>query len=574
MTPSCRASRKRCASVSAIMGRTGKRAKLGEQDRLEGWRLLSAATSLRRLAAASMLALAFGPATALAAPASHHAHLPAANLKRNTPRAHDSIVSRGGAVGATLLALGSGYDSPRGSAPVRALQRLLARQGEEPGPIDGRFGPLTERAVLRFQVDHGLGVDGIAGTHTLAALSSPSPVVYPGAGYGDPIGSRPVRALQRLLVRAGDQPGPIDGRYGPLTERAVMRFQADHGLEVDRIAGERTFARLLEQTHAYRSQPRPTGSRPRPANHRSGRSPRTTNVRHISHPMGWPAVVLLVLLAGLGLVALLTTARYTRPRRSERLVDQPKRLLDGPKTATSGNNAVTTSSGNRALLLERRASPGVAWWAQPAVSSAKPASIQGEDEDDPRVMFKRGVLFESEGNLDEAEAAYRRADQRGHAAAACNLGALLEELGDRDGAKVAYLRADRRSDADGAFNLGALLERQGDLDEAKAAYRRADRRGHAAAACNLGVLLEQRGDLTGAEAAYRRADQRGDACGALNLGGLLAERNELVIAEAAYRRAEERGHADVANLARVALAGLAVTPVGTNGSKGGASDVQ
>ena len=43
---------------------------------------------------------------------------------------------------------------------------------------------------------------------------------------------------------------------------------------------------------------------------------------------------------------------------------------------------------------------------------------------------------------------------------------------------------------------------------AEAAYRRADDRGHRAGASNLGVLLQEGGDLDGAEAAYRRAEER------------------------------------------------------------------
>ncbi|MGH2892125.1 MAG: hypothetical protein ACRDPM_02485, partial [Solirubrobacteraceae bacterium] len=46
---------------------------------------------------------------------------------------------------------------------------------------------------------------------------------------------------------------------------------------------------------------------------------------------------------------------------------------------------------------------------------------------------------------------------------------------------------------------------------AEAAYRRADERGDTNGAFNLGVLLEERSDLAGAEMAYRRAGERGDA---------------------------------------------------------------
>src|ERR1700750_220087 len=51
-----------------------------------------------------------------------------------------------------------------------------------------------------------------------------------------------VRAVQRALVRRGYSVGApgIDGRYGPLTTRAVLRFQARRHLEVDGIVGPRT----------------------------------------------------------------------------------------------------------------------------------------------------------------------------------------------------------------------------------------------------------------------------------------------------------------------------------------------
>jgi DNA invertase Pin-like site-specific DNA recombinase len=43
--------------------------------------------------------------------------------------------------------------------------------GGSPGPADGRFGPLTEAAVLEFQRQQGLAADGVVGKLTRAALS-------------------------------------------------------------------------------------------------------------------------------------------------------------------------------------------------------------------------------------------------------------------------------------------------------------------------------------------------------------------------------------------------------------------
>jgi TPR repeat protein len=55
-----------------------------------------------------------------------------------------------------------------------------------------------------------------------------------------------------------------------------------------------------------------------------------------------------------------------------------------------------------------------------------------------------------------------------------------------------------------------LLEARGELSAAEAAYRRADQRGDAAGALNLGGMLAERHDFARAEAAYRRAAERGD----------------------------------------------------------------
>jgi len=71
---------------------------------------------------------------------------------------------------ATLLAPGAGYAIPKGSQPVRDVQRLLRRLGDAPGPVDGLYGPLTAGAVQRFQEAHALAVDGVVGPETMGRL--------------------------------------------------------------------------------------------------------------------------------------------------------------------------------------------------------------------------------------------------------------------------------------------------------------------------------------------------------------------------------------------------------------------
>jgi peptidoglycan hydrolase-like protein with peptidoglycan-binding domain/DNA invertase Pin-like site-specific DNA recombinase len=136
------------------------------------------------------------------------------------------------------IAPGAGY--PDGSERVRTLQLRLRRADASPGPIDGLFGPLTEAAVRRFQAREGLAADGLVGPLTAAALRRQAALIAKGAGYGDPDGSERVRTLQLRLRRADADPGPIDGRFGPLTAAAVRRFQAREGLAANGLVGGQT----------------------------------------------------------------------------------------------------------------------------------------------------------------------------------------------------------------------------------------------------------------------------------------------------------------------------------------------
>ncbi len=55
---------------------------------------------------------------------------------------------------------------------VREMQIKLKQLGYNAvGPIDGKFGRLTESAVRAFQSGHGLRVDGIAGKATISLLT-------------------------------------------------------------------------------------------------------------------------------------------------------------------------------------------------------------------------------------------------------------------------------------------------------------------------------------------------------------------------------------------------------------------
>jgi peptidoglycan hydrolase-like protein with peptidoglycan-binding domain len=163
---------------------------------------------------------------------------------------------------AAIMRFGDGYSQPAGSQRVRRVQRRLHALGYATGPLDGRYGPLTEGAVSRFQADHRVRIDGEVGPITSAHLRRATAVIHYGTGYAQPDGSHRVRAIQRRLRTLGYEPGPLDGRFGPLTRRAVLRFQATHALTADGEVGPRTSARMLAHrtpsTVVDRMRPRPT----------------------------------------------------------------------------------------------------------------------------------------------------------------------------------------------------------------------------------------------------------------------------------------------------------------------------
>ena len=152
----------------------------------------------------------------------------------------------------TTLEFGS-----RGS-DVLQLQKALLELGFNPNGTDGKFGRGTETAVKAYQAARGLEVDGKAGTLTLTMLygetsgesgtiTTPVTTNPNTLKYGDS-GSR-VTEMQTALVKLGYNTNGVDGRFGAGTQRAVISFQKDNGLEADGLAGTKTLELLYAKAN-------------------------------------------------------------------------------------------------------------------------------------------------------------------------------------------------------------------------------------------------------------------------------------------------------------------------------------
>lgn len=156
---------------------------------------------------------------------------------------------------------------------VRLLQESLSAIGLDVGKIDGVFGKKTRAAVMTFQREMGLKVDGIAGVMTLASLEAAvqagvavgsgqiptdpaqTPVQEPMAPVTQTIRTlkngmigEDVSTVQRRLAAFGYLGISPTGEYGATTIAAVKAFQTAHGLKADGVCGPKTLSALLSDS--------------------------------------------------------------------------------------------------------------------------------------------------------------------------------------------------------------------------------------------------------------------------------------------------------------------------------------
>ena len=127
---------------------------------------------------------------------------------------------------------------------VKTLQNRLKELGYYHGNVDGNFGEGTETAVMAFQQNNNLTVDGKAGPATQRVLyGSKTNITYASMRQGDE--GNAVKNLQYTLYELGYYDGAIDGKYGQTTADAVRAFQIQNKITpVDGVAGSKTLGKM------------------------------------------------------------------------------------------------------------------------------------------------------------------------------------------------------------------------------------------------------------------------------------------------------------------------------------------
>lgn len=163
-----------------------------------------------------------------------------------------------------VLREGAGMDRKRGDGGVKQLQTALEDLGYdlgEPG-ADGKFGPITKRAIEEFQRDFGLNADGVVGRHTRRLLNMISGRAHGKRGKDNAPLSLDEEALSvsqagraaaesaLLVMEAKD--------HKPCTQAEREELRARHGKAAEGVSLKRDNGGLFVHTHRTRSKSYPT----------------------------------------------------------------------------------------------------------------------------------------------------------------------------------------------------------------------------------------------------------------------------------------------------------------------------
>lgn len=121
---------------------------------------------------------------------------------------------------------------------VLMLQKQLQKYGYYKGSLDRKFGPNTYNAVIKFQSDHNLKVDGIVGLETSRALDNYKSTYIPpsrglmGEQKSQSIVSFAMKFLNTPYVWSGNKPSGFD------CSGFTYYVFSQHGINLPRIADE------------------------------------------------------------------------------------------------------------------------------------------------------------------------------------------------------------------------------------------------------------------------------------------------------------------------------------------------
>jgi peptidoglycan hydrolase-like protein with peptidoglycan-binding domain len=126
---------------------------------------------------------------------------------------------------------------------VREAQGLLYRLNYDPGPVDGRNGPKTRRAIEQFQRNEGLPVTGRVSTELTSALEQKVAMAkdMPSASMDDVSDSKPAYALS-----SGDTTQPVlkafpgkEGTGDTSDMEGASEFVSQHSLGANEAVAQR-----------------------------------------------------------------------------------------------------------------------------------------------------------------------------------------------------------------------------------------------------------------------------------------------------------------------------------------------
>lgn len=163
---------------------------------------------------------------------------------------------------------------------VRVLQEKLSDLSYYKDPVDGEFDIITEHALKKFQKDFDINMTGLADPHTVHAVieAEKSKMLLKVEKLTESIDiqmkSDSVETVQEVLQYFGYYEGELDGIYGPLTENALKKAEAEHEIDLmDNIAGP-SLAELYESENAENEE---SINSPQPSNKEETEDKSSTN---------------------------------------------------------------------------------------------------------------------------------------------------------------------------------------------------------------------------------------------------------------------------------------------------------